>query len=122
MIILTESQKLSEMAIRVISDDANNLPFKVTVQVPEPSNIPHAHLRGLRNPKQKIGAFIVPSRPPTKPEDLKDYEEGLSEENRSIVFSWINRPSKVAREAGLQGTNWQTLWYECTVNKNSKLR
>jgi hypothetical protein len=43
MIVLIESRKLNEMAIRVISDDEDRLPFKVTVQASESSHISHAH-------------------------------------------------------------------------------
>jgi hypothetical protein len=112
MIILKEKEKFNEMAIQVVSDRKDRLPFRVTVQSPD-FDPPHAHIRDLETGRKKLGAFVVPSSPPAKPEDLKDYEEGISPEMRKIVFQWINKPS----QHGYPGTNWGFLNLLCSLNR-----
>jgi hypothetical protein len=98
-----EKQNLDEMAIQVASSLKDGLPFRVTVQTPD-NDPPHAHIRDLRIGKQKLGAFLIPQNPPRSPDDIKDFEEGLTEEMRSIVFRWINRRSTRGLP-GFSGTN-----------------
>jgi hypothetical protein len=107
MIILKEKRQLNEMAILVASSLKNRLPFRIAVQSPD-FDPPHGHVRDLRTGKQKLGAFIIPQSPPKKPEDIKDYEEGITDEMREIIFRWINLRSTRGLP-GFTGTNLDLL-------------
>jgi hypothetical protein len=110
MIIVKESQKLEEMAIRVISGD--DLPFRIAVKAPD--HLPHhAHVMDKVTGKKELGQFLVDQYPPKRPADIKDYKQGIPDEMRRLIFKWANFPSKIALG---KLTNWEMLNIECRLN------
>jgi hypothetical protein len=114
MIILREKHPLDEMAIRVISSRSDGLPFKITIQSPETDhlNMPHAHIRDRETGKKKLGAFQIPKSMPRRPEDIKDFAEGVSDEWRELIFRWMK--SKYKKYPRL--TNWEALYLDWLGN------
>jgi hypothetical protein len=112
MIIIKENQKLDEMAIMVISSKSDNLPFKIAIQNPDHLP-PHAHIKDLETGKKELGQFIISKSLPRRPEDIKDYKQGISDEWRQMIFQWAkNRCAKFKA-----AKNWEVLWFEWEFNE-----
>jgi hypothetical protein len=105
MIVVEEKQSLDEMAILVVSSPRkDNLPFRVTIKSPD-HQPPHAHVMDLATGKKEIGQFLISKNAPRKPDDIKDYKQGISDEMRENIFNWSKFSYKDASEI----TNWHAL-------------
>ena len=94
MVIIKEKQNLDEMAIRVISSKRDGLPFKITIHAPD-HRPPHAHVKDLETGKRELGQFKISETMPRRPEDIKDYKQGIPGEWRQLIFQWAsNRCAK----------------------------
>jgi hypothetical protein len=111
MIIIKEKQKLDEMAILTVSSREDYLPFRITIKVPD-HQPPHAHLMELKTGKTELGQFLLSKTFPRKPEDIKGYKQGITDEMRHAIFEWAGCPHKVLRKY----TNWEALCSQWTVN------
>jgi hypothetical protein len=113
MIIIKEKQNLDEMAIAVVSSRKDGLPFRVTIQLPDHLP-PHAHIRDLETGKKELGQFEISKFMPRKPEDIKDYKQGIPNEWRRLIFKWAkNRCTKFP-----VASNWEVLWFEWELNED----
>jgi hypothetical protein len=110
-----KEQKLDEMAVLVVSSKQDRLPFKITVQSPDFAPT-HARIRDLKTGKHKLGAFEVSRSMPRNPSEIKDYEEGVTDDMRQIIFNWAKLPNK----DGFPGTNWSALYYVCSLNNKNR--
>jgi hypothetical protein len=104
--------KFEEMAIRVISSVTDNLPFRVSIKAPDHLP-PHAHLMDKETGKKEIGRFIITERKPGSSSDIKDYKQGINDEQREIVFKWASQSHKILTKQ----TNWEVLWFEWKMNE-----
>jgi hypothetical protein len=111
MIVFQEKQNLDEMAILVVSAREDNLPFRIAIKSPD-HQPPHAHIMDLKNGKTELGQFLVSNNPPSKPEDIKNYKQGITDDMRQAIFTWSKYPHKVLRKY----TNWEALYSQWTVN------
>jgi hypothetical protein len=105
-------QELNEMAIAVISSRKDGLPFRITIQIPDHFP-PHAHIKDLETGKKELGQFVVSEDPPRRPEDIKDYKQGLTEEMRQAIFEWAKAPHKALPQI----KNWDALYLEWSRNE-----
>ena len=110
-----KEQRLDGMAILVVSSKQDRLPFKITVQFPDFAPA-HAHVRDLKTGERKLGAFEVSKTPPQSPQAIKNCEEGVSPDMRQIIFDWAGLPN----QGGFPGTNWDALYYVCSLNDKKR--
>jgi hypothetical protein len=101
---MIEQQKLDEMAIQVVSSRNDELPFRVAIKSPD-HQPPHAHIMDLSTGKKEIGQFLIDNNSPNKPEDIKDYKQGITDEMRQAIFEWSKRRNKDLPKT----TNWEML-------------
>jgi hypothetical protein len=111
MIIIKEKQKPDEMAILAVSSREDNLPFRITIKSPD-HQPPRAHLMDLKPGKLNRGNFSYQKPLPRKPEDIKGYRKGITDEMRRAIFEWTGRPHKVLRKY----TNREALYSQWTAN------
>jgi hypothetical protein len=111
MIIIKEKENLDEMAICPVSSRSDGLPFRISVKTPDHLP-PHAHVMDLKTGNKELGQFEIPKSMPRRPEDIKDYKQGISNEWRSLIFQWMKMPYKRCPEI----TNWEGLYYGFLVN------
>ena len=111
--ILDEKQQLDEMAIRVISSRSDGLPFRITIQSPDHTDKPHAHLKDLETGKKELGQFEITRRPPRSLEDIKNYKQEIPVEWRELIFTWLNKPHKALPEI----SNWKALYLDWLRNE-----
>lgn len=90
-ILKKENQKLNEMSQHWINS-GDELPFDVVIQSPEHLP-PRAHILDIQTGKE-IGQFLIPSKLPKTPEDIKDYKKGVSDEIKRLLFKWLPQPNK----------------------------
>jgi hypothetical protein len=67
----------------------------------------------LKTGKIELGQFLISENPPNKPEDIKNYKQGITEEMRQLISQWagaINVEFPVAK-------NWEMLWWEWKRNE-----
>jgi hypothetical protein len=112
MIVFQEKQKFDEMAILAVSSREDNLPFRIAIKSPD-HQPPHAHIMDLKSGKTELGQFLVSNSPPIKPEDIKSYKQGITDEMRQVIFDWSKRTHKTLRKY----TNWEALYSQWTVNE-----
>jgi hypothetical protein len=98
------NNKLDEMAILPVSAP-DDLPFKVTIKSPDHLP-PHAHVMDLATGKKELGQFLLSSRLSAKPEDIKDYKQGLTDEMRQAIFTWAKLPNMLFKR---KFKNWEVL-------------
>jgi hypothetical protein len=115
-----DEEQLNEMSIRIISDNGDKLPFKVTIKCPDTGKQDHAHIIKLGTKNDEIGTFVITKNPPRSIEDLVGYTEGghtgLKKLNSIQLQSLVDWASQ--RNSYLPAyTNWQTLQYEYAVNR-----
>jgi hypothetical protein len=113
MKIIREKQNLDEMAIQVVSSRKDGLPFRIAIKAPD-HKPPHAHVMDLKTGKTELGQFLISENLPSKPEDIKNYKQGVTDEMRKLIYQWagsINVEFPVAK-------NWEMLWWEW--NRNEK--
>jgi hypothetical protein len=111
MITLKE-KKLDEMAIQVVSSQSDGLPFRIAIKAPDHLP-PHAHVMDSATGKKELGQFLLSSDLPKKPEDIKDYKQGIPDEWRPLILQWAkNRCADfpVAK-------NWEMLYWEWKRNE-----
>ena len=112
MIIIQEKQNLNEMAIQVVSSRKDGLPFRVAIKAPD-HKPPHAHVMDLKTGKIELGQFLISENPPSKPEDIKNYKQGITDEMRQLISQW-------ARATNVEfpvAKNWEMLWWEWSRNE-----
>jgi hypothetical protein len=108
-----EKQVLDEMAIMVVSSPRRDgLPFRVAIKSPD-HQPPHAHVMDLTNGKKEIGQFLISDNPPQKPEDIKDYKQGVTDDIRRGISDWAKRRNKDFPK----GTNWEMLVWQWLRNE-----
>jgi hypothetical protein len=112
MVIIKEKQKLDEMAILVVSS-LEELPFRIAIKSPD-HQPPHVHIMDKETGKKEIGQFLLTFTPPKKPEDIRDYKQGVSNEMRELIFRWAKSPNK---RAWGKLTNWEALGFEWQGNE-----
>jgi hypothetical protein len=108
---LTE-RELNEMSIQVVSSRKDGLPFRIAVKAPDHPP-PHAHIMDLQTGRKEMGQFLISEEFPAKPEDIKDYKRGISDDMRRLIFQWAiakNMEFPVAK-------NWELLWWEWSRNE-----
>jgi hypothetical protein len=105
-------QELNEMAIAVISSRRDNLPFRITIQIPD-HQPPHAHVKDLKTGKKEMGQFLVTEDPPRKVEDVKDYKQGITDGMRQMIFDWAKAPHRALPQI----KNWDALYLEWSRNE-----
>lgn len=103
MYILKGKDIINEMSQHWVNS-AGELPFDVVVQSPEHLP-PHAHILDANSGKE-IGQFLIPSKLPKTPEEIKDYKKGISDTARNQIFNWISRPNKRLFK---RNSNWEML-------------
>jgi hypothetical protein len=113
MITLKEKQNFNEMSIRVISSRKDGLPFRIAIKSPDHFP-PHAHIFDLRTGKTELGQFEISKTAPRKPEDIKDYRQGVTDDMRELIFGWANSPHKVFSKI----SNWEALYLDWLRNEN----
>jgi hypothetical protein len=111
MIVFKEKQPLDEMAISAISSRSDRLPFRITIKTPDHLP-PHAHVMDLKTGSKELGQFEIPKTMPSRPEDIKDYKQGIPDEWRELIFQWMRVPYKRCPEI----TNWEGLYHGFLVN------
>jgi hypothetical protein len=111
MIVWKEKQQLDEMAICVVSS-LKELLFRVAIKTPDHLP-PHAHVMDLKTGKVELGQFLISSSLPQKPEDIKDYKQGISDEMRLAIFKWAGAHHEVMKMA----KNWEFLWGVWKMNE-----
>lgn len=104
MTSINEQQKLDEMAIAVINSPNDNLPFRITIKLPD-HQPPHAHIMDKATGKKELGQFLIDNHSPKKPEDIKDYKQGVTDDMRQAVFEWAGKRNKDLPKV----TNWEQL-------------
>jgi len=112
MILIKEKQLLDEMAIRPVSSREDGLPFKVSIKAPD-HKPPHAHIMDLKTGKVELGQFLLFKDPPRSPSDIKDYNQGITDEMRSLIFKWARLPNRDFPK----GSNWEMLYWEWLRNE-----
>jgi hypothetical protein len=113
MIIFKEKQPLDEMAVRVISSRSDGLPFRITIQSPDHTDKPHAHLKDLATGNKEMGQFEIPKAMPNHSSDIKDYKRGIPDEWRELIFQWCKAPWKKNPYI----TNWDALYNDWLGNE-----
>jgi hypothetical protein len=112
MVIIREKQNLDEMSIQVVSSRKDGLPFRIAIKAPD-HKPPHAHVMDLETGKKELGQFEVTENFPRKPEDIKNYKQGVTDEMRQLIFQWASKKNvdfPVAR-------NWEMLNWEWKRNE-----
>jgi hypothetical protein len=112
MVIIKEKQRLDEMAIAVVSSRKDGLPFRITIQLPD-HQPPHAHIKDLETGKKELGQFEISKSMPRRPEDIKDYKQGISDEWRRMIFQWVKKRCTKVPVA----KNWEALCFEWELNE-----
>jgi hypothetical protein len=56
--------------------------------------------------KKEPGQFLLSSRIPSKPDDIKDYKQGITSEMRLAIFKWAKLPNK---HFNRKFKNWEAL-------------
>jgi hypothetical protein len=112
-----ENQNLDEMARQLISDPADDLPFRVVINAPDHLP-PHAHLMDRKTGHKEIGQFLIPVSKPGSPADIKDYKQGISDDTRNTLFLWIRSKSKFQPKL----TNWEFLCAVWRQNEIAKMK
>ena len=115
IIVHEEQQQLDEMAIRVISSRSDGLPFKITIQSPDHTDKPHAHIKDLATGKKELGQFEIPKKMPQHSTDIRNYKQGISDEWRELIFYWCKEPW--AKDSRV--TNWMALYHDWLGNVDS---
>jgi hypothetical protein len=111
MTILKEKQQLDEMAILVISSP-NELPFQVAIKSPDHLP-PHAHIMDKETGKKELGQFLLSKKIPAKPDDVKNYKQGILDEWRPLILHWAKGQCKKFPVA----KNWDVLNFEWSLNE-----
>jgi hypothetical protein len=101
---IEEQRKLDEMAILVINSSKDSIPFRVAIKSPD-HQPPHALIMDKATGKKELGQFLIDNHPPKKPEDIKDYKQGITDEMRQAIFNWAKLHNKDFPKA----TNWEML-------------
>jgi hypothetical protein len=104
--------KFDEMAIRVVSSVADNLPFRVTIKAPDHLP-PHAHIMDKETGKKELGQFLISERRPGISSAIKDYKQGITDEIREVIFKWASQKHQHLTKQ----TNWEVLWFEWEMNE-----
>lgn len=99
----SKESHLTEMARVPMSDKADNLPFRIVVQFPDPAPTPHAHITDLETGKEEIGTFkLIGSRPRTidklEPYTVRDKTKHLglinvSDDQKRLIIKWLANKS-----------------------------
>jgi hypothetical protein len=108
---LTE-QELKEMAIQVVSSRQDGLSFRVAIKAPDHFP-PHAHVMDLKTGKTELGQFLITNNLPRKPEDIKNYKQGITDEMRQAIFGWAKAPHRALPQI----KNWDALYLEWSRNE-----
>ena len=104
MIFIKEKKPLNEMSRSILSTPQDSLPFKVVIQSPE-HDPPHAHLLEKNSKDKERGEFLIPDRPPKFSGDIQNYQKGISDKDREVLFQWMNKKSSIFAK----NTNWEML-------------
>jgi hypothetical protein len=109
---IEEQQKLDEMAIAVINSPKDNLSFRVAIKLPD-RQPPHAHIMDKATGKKELGQFLIDEKPPEKPEDIKDYKQGITNDMRQEIVAWAKLRNKDLPKV----TNWEQLVWQWLRNE-----
>jgi hypothetical protein len=101
---IDEQQKLDGMAILVVNSPKDSLPFRITIKSPD-HQPPHAHVMDLATGRKEMGQFLIEEKPPNKPEDIKDYRQGITDGMRQEIVAWAKLRNKDLPKV----TNWEQL-------------
>jgi hypothetical protein len=55
--------------------------------------------------KDELGQFLISKRPPALPDDIKDYEQGITDDMRLALVKWAKLPNKLFTKY----KNWEAL-------------
>jgi hypothetical protein len=108
--IIFKGNKLNEMAILVVSSD-RELSFKVTVKSPDHLP-PHAHVMDKETDNVELGQFLISDRIPSKPDDIKDYKQGITDDIRRAICKWARLPHRTMKPK----KNWEVLNFVFGLN------
>jgi hypothetical protein len=112
MVLLKKGQKLDEMTIQVVSSRTDGLPFRIAIKAPD-HQPPHAHVMDLETGTFEVGQFLLSDNQPGKPEDIKNYKQGIDDAMRQTIFDWAKAPHKALPKI----TNWDALILEWGRNE-----
>jgi hypothetical protein len=63
--------------------------------------------------KKEMGQFLISERQPGLPSSIKDYKQGIDDEQREIIFKWSSQKHKHL----IKDTNWEVLWFVWKMNE-----
>jgi hypothetical protein len=112
MVTVKEKQQFDEMAIQIVSSRKDGLSFRVAIKAPD-HQPPHAHVMDLKTGKIEIGQFVISDNIPRKPEDIRNYKQGIPDDIRQAIFDWAKLPHRALPKI----TNWDALVLEWGRNE-----
>lgn len=118
------SERIREMARLDIQDSSDNFPFRVVVNVPDPYEIPHAHIIAIDAKQTEMGTFVLTINPPRRVEDFVEYKAGPHKGLRDtpiewleMIIKWAKKPNVYYRRFGFACSNWKAFFVAYGRNK-----